>query len=84
MPAQRGFQRVSIDKALRNELALDLTKFKPNHMQCAVVLTYLPHKAVAEVSKDKEPIGRACAEFNWFESELKIQKQNKLRDFLQK
>ena len=32
------------------------------------VLTYLPHKAVAEVSKDKEPIGRECAEFNWFES----------------
>ena len=33
-------------------------------------ITYLPHKAVAEVSKDKEPIGRACAEFNWFENEL--------------
>ena len=33
-------------------------------------LTYLPHKAVAEVSKDKEPIGRECAEFNWFESQL--------------
>ena len=33
-------------------------------------LTYLPHKAVAEVSKDKEPIGRECAEFNWFENEL--------------
>ena len=33
-------------------------------------LTYLPHKAVAEVSKDKEPIGRGRAEFNWFESEL--------------
>ena len=33
-------------------------------------LTYLPHKAVAEVSKDKEPIGKGCAEFNWFESEL--------------
>ena len=28
------------------------------------VLTYLPHKAVAEVSKDKEPIGRRCVEFN--------------------
>ena len=24
--------------------------------------TYLPHKAVAEVSKDKEPIGRECAD----------------------
>ena len=34
------------------------------------ILTYLPHKAVAEVSKDKEPIGRECAEFNWFESQL--------------
>ena len=33
-------------------------------------ITYLPHKAVAEVSKDKEPIGRECAEFNWFESQL--------------
>ena len=34
------------------------------------MLTYLPHRAVAEVSKDKEPIGRECAEFNWFESQL--------------
>ena len=34
------------------------------------IKTYLPHKAVAEVSKDKEPIGRECAEFNWFESQL--------------
>ena len=25
---------------------------------------------MAEVSKDKEPIGRECAEFNWFENEL--------------
>ena len=33
-------------------------------------ITYLPHKAVAEVSKDKEPIGRGCVEFKWFESEL--------------
>ena len=33
-------------------------------------ITYLPHEAVAEVSKDKEPIGRGCAEFNWFESQL--------------
>ena len=33
-------------------------------------LTYLPHKAVAEVSKDKEPIGRECADLNWFESQL--------------
>ena len=35
-----------------------------------ICFTYLPHKAVAEVSKDKEPIGRECAEFNWFESQL--------------
>ena len=35
-----------------------------------IYITYLPHKAVAEVSKDKEPIGRGCAEFNWFENEL--------------
>ena len=34
------------------------------------LITYLPHKAVAEVSKDKEPIGRERAEFNWFESQL--------------
>ena len=33
-------------------------------------ITYLPHEAVAEVSKDKEPIGRERAEFNWFESQL--------------
>ena len=33
-------------------------------------LTYLPHKAVAEVSRDKEPIGRGCVEFKWFESQL--------------
>ena len=32
------------------------------------ILTYLPHKAVAEVSKDKEPIGRRCVECKWFES----------------
>ena len=36
----------------------------------SISITYLPHKAVAEVSKDKEPIGRGCAEFNWFENEL--------------
>ena len=40
--------------------------------------TYLPHKAVAEVSKDKEPIGRECADFNWFESQL-MSGSNKLR-----
>ena len=28
-----------------------------------VLLTYLPHEAVAEVSKDKEPIGRGDVEF---------------------
>ena len=32
--------------------------------------TYLPRKAVAEVSKDKGPIGKGCVEFNWFESQL--------------
>ena len=41
-------------------------------------LTYLPHKAVAEVSKDKEPIGRECAEFNRFESQL-MSDSNELR-----
>ena len=34
------------------------------------IITYLPHEAVAEVSKDKEPIGRGCVELNWFESQL--------------
>ena len=34
------------------------------------MLTYLPHKAAAEVSKNREPIGRGCAEFKWFESQL--------------
>ena len=33
-------------------------------------VTYGPRKAVAEVSKDKEPIGKERAEFNWFESQL--------------
>ena len=42
------------------------------------IVTYLPHKAVAEVSKDKEPIGRECAEFNWFESQL-MSDSNELR-----
>ena len=40
------------------------------HLFGGEVVTYLPHEAVAEVSKDKEPIGRECAEFNWFESQL--------------
>ena len=43
-----------------------------------VYITYLPHKAVAEVSKDKEPIGRECAEFNWFENQL-MSDSNELR-----
>ena len=43
-----------------------------------LVLTYLPHKAVAEVSTDKEPIGRERAEFNWFESQL-MSDSNELR-----
>ena len=34
------------------------------------IITYGPRKAVAEVSKDKEPIGKERAEFNWFESQL--------------
>ena len=33
-------------------------------------ITYLPHAAVAEVSNHKEPIGRGCVDFNWFESQL--------------
>ena len=41
-------------------------------------LTYLPHEAVAEVSKNKEPIGRECTEFNWFESQL-MSDSNELR-----
>ena len=41
-------------------------------------ITYLPHEAVAEVSKDKEPIGRERAEFNWFESQL-MSDSNELR-----
>ena len=41
-------------------------------------LTFGPHKAVAEVSKDTEPIGRGCVEFNWFESQL-MSDSNELR-----
>ena len=44
----------------------------------SVLITYLPHRAVAEFSKDKEPIGRECAEFNWFESQL-VSDSNELR-----
>ena len=40
--------------------------------------TYLPHEAVAEVSNHKEPIGRGCVEFNWFESHL-VSDSNDLR-----
>ena len=43
-----------------------------------LTLTYLPHKAVAEVSKDKEPIGREFAEFNWFKSQS-MSDSNELR-----
>ena len=46
--------------------------------EMTILITYLPHKAVAEVSKDKEPIGRECAEFNWFESQL-MSDSNELR-----
>ena len=41
-------------------------------------ITYLPHEAVAEVSNHKEPIGRGCVEFNWFESRL-VSDSNDLR-----
>ena len=34
-------------------------------------ITYGPRKAVAEVSKDKEPIGRECAEINWCQIQVK-------------
>ena len=43
-----------------------------------IYITYLPRKAVAEVSKDKEPIGRGCVELNWFESQL-MSDSNELR-----
>ena len=51
---------------LSGKLANEMVSFTV----AAIGITYLPHKAVAEVSKDKEPIGRECAEFNWFESQL--------------
>ena len=41
-----------------------------NVLKLNCYITYLLHEAVAEVSKDKEPIGRGCVEFNWFESQL--------------
>ena len=34
------------------------------------VVTYLPHKVVAEVSRHMEPIGRGRVEFKWVESQL--------------
>ena len=45
-----------------SEFGINLYKF--------VIITYLPHEAAAEVSKDKEPVGRGCVEFTWFESQL--------------
>ena len=33
---------------------------------------YLPHKVVAEVFNYKEPIGRGCMAFNWFENNLML------------
>ena len=47
-----------------------LKAWKSQLINFQVLITYLPHKAVAEVSKDKEPIGRGCVEFKWFESQL--------------
>ena len=49
---------------------LDLARGEKGKHYELFIITYLPHKAVAEVSKDKEPIGRERAEFNWFESQL--------------
>ena len=46
--------------------------------QSAKSITYLPRKAVAEVSNHKEPIGRRRVEFNWFESQL-MSDPNELR-----
>ena len=45
---------------MRNNVATKMIQF----------ITYLPHEAVAEVSKDKEPIGRGRVGFKWFESQL--------------
>ena len=43
-----------------------------------IYLTYLPYKAVAEVSNDKEPIGRGRVEFTWFKSQV-MSDPNELR-----
>ena len=59
----------------RSSHTIHLTSLKDGKLNMwgyPVLLTYLPHKAVAEVSKDKEPIGRECAEFNWSESRLML------------
>ena len=45
--------------------------------QNKVRIQYPPHKALAEVAKDKGPIGRECADLNWIESQL-MTDQNKL------
>ena len=52
--------------------------FRHRLVRSICYITYLPHKAVAEVSKDKEPIGREGAEFNWFETQL-MSDSNELR-----
>ena len=55
----------------RNHLpAYELEFQNQNTQRTSKSITYGPRKAVAEVSKDKEPIGKERAEFNWFESQL--------------
>ena len=56
--------RKSVEKNTKNTNEMHLNQYS------YIILTYLPHEAVAEVSKDKGPIGRGCGEFNWFESQL--------------
>ena len=65
--AETGLQPVHVRVFEKNMLLL--LNFNINNI-IYINITYLPHKAVAEVSKDKEPIGRECAEINWFENEL--------------
>ena len=69
-----------VKKWLPKQLLKNIELFSLFHSKCLVQknITYLPHKAVAEVSKDKEPIGRKCAEFNWFEIQL-MSDSNELR-----
>ena len=69
---------LKVSQCMKIRIASPLHRISARTHSYSHILTYLPHEAVAEVSKDKEPIRRECAEFNWFESQL-MSDSNELR-----